>query len=67
MEKNQDFIIKIFLIGLLSLQTLLTEAQVTITGTVLDESGMPLPSATVLLLNPSDTFMVKGGYHRRFR
>lgn len=61
MEKNQDFIIKIFLIGLLSLQTLLTEAQVTITGTVLDESGMPLPSATVLLLNPSDTSMVKGG------
>lgn len=34
--------------------------QSTLTGTVLDESQSPLPSATVLLLDPTDSTLVKG-------
>jgi len=35
-------------------------AQTAITGTVLDESGASLPSATVLLLNAADSSMARG-------
>lgn len=60
MKDKQDFIIKMFLVVFLSFQALVTKAQVTITGTVIDENSSSLPSATVLLLSPSDSSMVKG-------
>ncbi len=35
--------------------------QTGVSGTVTDEEGSPLPSATVLLLNPTDSSLVRGG------
>ena len=57
---SQKLITKIIFVVLLSFQAILTKAQVTITGTVLDQNGAPLPTATVLLLNSTDSSMVKG-------
>lgn len=46
---------------LLTVLVMRTEAQVTINGTVAEEDELPVPAATILLLNPSDSSMVKGG------
>lgn len=54
-------IIKIICVTcLLSLPYVRAEAQVAINGTVADENELPVPAATILLLNPSDSSMVKG-------
>lgn len=50
------FIIAVFIL----FQAFEVKAQTTLTGTVLDERQSPLPSATVLLLDPSDSTLVKG-------
>ncbi|MDX1642358.1 MAG: carboxypeptidase-like regulatory domain-containing protein, partial [Balneolaceae bacterium] len=38
----------------------LAKAQGGVSGTVTDRNGSPLPTATVLLLNPADSSLVKG-------
>jgi len=38
----------------------LAEAQSGVSGTVTDVKGLPLPTATVLLLNPADSSLFKG-------
>jgi len=46
--------------GTFLLYAINAEAQVIITGTILEENGTPLPTANVLLLHPSDSSLVKG-------
>lgn len=60
MSYCQRFQYLIILIILVLLPIITAEAQATITGIVLDEEGVALPSANVLLLEPSDSTMIKG-------
>lgn len=50
----------IFLTWILSALFVRAEAQVTITGSIQDEQQTAIPAATILLLNPQDSSMVKG-------
>lgn len=49
-----------FVICFLSVLALKAEAQVIVSGTVTDEQQAAIPTATILLLNPQDSSMVKG-------
>lgn len=50
----------VFLISILFLHTKIATAQITITGVVLDETGSPLPTANIILLQPADSSVIKG-------
>lgn len=58
--RDKHFIKIIFLTWLLSALFVRAEAQVMITGSIQDEQQTAIPAATILLLNPSDSSMVKG-------
>lgn len=60
MKRYQVFNHAVLLICLLFLVAEIAQAQVTITGMVTDTSGASLSSANVMLLNPSDSSLVKG-------
>lgn len=60
MKPQTTFQVLFFIAAFTLFQAFEVHAQVTLTGTVLGENQSPLPSATVLLLHPEDSTLVKG-------
>ena len=60
MIRKQRLRYVICLVCLVAFQVLNAEAQTTISGTVVEGSGSPLPTANVLLLHTADSSFIKG-------
>lgn len=60
MRLPTTFSVLFFIAAFNLLQAFEVKAQITLTGSVLDENQSPLPSATVLLLELTDSTLVKG-------
>jgi hypothetical protein len=60
MVQLQSFTTTFIFTCIFSLCSIIAEAQTSISGTILEENGSPLPTANVLLLQPEDSSVVKG-------
>jgi hypothetical protein len=60
MQRLQILTATFIITSIFSLCSIIAEAQTSISGTVLDDNGSPLPTANVLLLQPADSSVVKG-------